>query len=200
MSSIMDALGDIARQTGNAFSQALKSTPDQEKPPTPNINVNVQPRQPDGVVALVCPNCNASIQSGGGGNSQHGFTFCPYCGAQLLVNDGSTTVTYKTVDETRIRELELEAERERLKAGRERFEAELEEKHRPGKIKLSIVLAIIGCAMILIGWIGDTVNDGSGSWMLLAIMGFLPFVVIMYLWLVPFLESSNDENNKHQDK
>ena len=84
------------------------------------------------VTPMTCPKCGGAIQPPLGQNQ----CFCVYCGTPLHIDDGSQTLIYRKVDETRIREAEID---ERLELAR----MELDEKRRPGRIKLTAFLAII---------------------------------------------------------
>lgn len=52
------------------------------------------------LMALNCSACGGNIQIEAGRKS----CFCPYCGTQLFMDDGSKVITYRTVDEARIQE------------------------------------------------------------------------------------------------
>ena len=170
--SIVDGLADAARQVGGAFGQAFRSGQSQVAASTPQIHVDMRGGKSGGLVAMTCPKCNASIQAPAGQNT----CYCTYCGSQLLLDDGSATVTYRTVDETKIRELEA-------KSALEMKRLEIEEKRRPGRIKATIVLAIIGALMLLGGYIlGDASGDSNSSWYMVASCGFLPLFAIVFIW------------------
>ena len=122
---------------------------------------------------LTCPKCGASVQQG-----DRKVSFCAYCGSQLLVDDGSAKVTYTTVDETRIRELEIEE-------ARERRQMELEEKRRPGRVRLSIVLGSAGFLMMIVGWFAAHASgDSSSPWYMVAMMGFCFLLAVVWIWLI----------------
>ena len=70
------------------------------------------------MTALTCSACGANIQIEAGKKS----CFCPCCGTQFSLDDGSKVITYRTVDEARMQEDETnrilklkEYEQERLK-------------------------------------------------------------------------------------
>ena len=95
---------------------------------------------PAGFAVTSCPKCGTNIQIPEGANT----SYCMYCGTQLIYNDGSATVTYRAVDEARIREAEIKRELELKRL-------ELQERRRPLKIAASIALAVIGLAMVIGG-------------------------------------------------
>ncbi len=63
------------------------------------------------IISAECPGCGAKVPI----DLDHKAMYCPYCRAPLYVDDESTTInvniTNKTVDEARIKELELEQKR-----------------------------------------------------------------------------------------
>lgn len=87
------------------------------------------------VISLKCPECNASL------SIEEGRTqcFCQYCGTKILLDDGSTTHTYRKIDEARLKEAEvrlreLEIEQEEKRANRKKSKL---------KIAATIFLGII---------------------------------------------------------
>ncbi|MBQ6991103.1 MAG: hypothetical protein IJN58_08600 [Clostridia bacterium] len=98
------------------------------------------------VISLKCPECNATLSIEG----DRKYCFCQYCGTKILIDDGSTTHTYRKVDEARIREADIQ-EKIRLRelmleekkfAARERIKAT--------KIKFSIILTVLGIGLIAV--------------------------------------------------
>lgn len=78
------------------------------------------------VISLKCPECNASL------SIEEGRTqcFCQYCGTKILLDDGSTTYTYRKIDEARLKEAEvrlkeLEMEQEEKRANRKKFKLKI---------------------------------------------------------------------------
>ena len=99
-----------------------------------------------------------------------------YCGMPLRVDDGSQTLIYRKVDETRIREAEID---ERIELAR----MELDERRRPGRIKLTAFLAVIGAAMMIIGvFLGHASNDENSPWYMVAMLGMFPPMSIPFIW------------------
>lgn len=103
--------------------------------------------------------------------------FCTFCGTQLIVDDGSRTVTFRTVDEARIREAEIEKELE-LK------QLEIEEARRPFRLKLMAVLAIIGLIMLVGGtFLSRMDGDPLSPWGTVALLGFFPLLAVPFVWM-----------------
>ena len=103
------------------------------------------------VVALFCPKCGGKINLPEGKNS----CYCGYCGSQLVVDDGSRTVTYRTVDEARIRESDNEIALEMKKL-------ELEEAKHARKMKALKALAIACAALIVLALIVSLFDKWAG--------------------------------------
>lgn len=171
--SVGRALGDAAREAGQVFAESLRqSEPQLERDDgAPEIHVDVQARPAGELKSLTCPKCDASIQAPAGTSA----CYCMYCGAQLYFDDGSTTVTYRTVDETRLREAEM-------KNALELKKIEIEEKRRPGKIKASIVLGAISIAMFVGGQLMRQAS-GDTNWGMLGLLGYFPLMGIIFVWM-----------------
>ena len=175
-SPIVGGFVDAAKQVGDAFGQAFK-----------NGQSGVDASAPQSsLIAMTCPKCGASIQQQEGRD----VAYCSYCGTKLLVDDGSAKVTYRTVDEARIRELEIEQERERRRT-------ELEEKRRPGRVKLSIVLGGTGFLMMLVGWFAAySSGDSDSPWYLVAIMGMLFLMIVPLIWLMAMSNAKGEDGER----
>lgn len=127
------------------------------------------------MISLKCPDCGAvlSIEEG------RKQCFCQFCGAKIVMDDGSTTNIYR--DEARIKEAEVN-EQIRLKE----LELELsdrQQKKQTLKIKIivSIVLAVIGGLFMLL----SDVNETAG------ILGFGCLVALLWVWVGGLI--SNDK-------
>ena len=120
------------------------------------------------LVSLKCPECNAALAIEEG--RKH--CFCQYCGTKILIDDGSTTHTYRKIDEARIKEAEVR-ERIRLKELSLEEQKQLsKEKKRRSKIKYTIILGIIGAIGLMCG-------DASE---MLGLIGFAAFLGIVVIW------------------
>ena len=139
-------------------------------------------------ISLKCPECGAELSV----EEDRKQCFCQYCGSKILIDDGSTSHVYRKVDEARIKEAEVR-ELLRLK------ELELEEKKQAAKaetrklrIKWSIILAIIGVALMMIGFIVMDVTDDPDSPIgILAIIGMFCLMGIAAIWM-----SASNDNKK----
>ena len=122
-----------------------------------------------GLEPITCPKCGGTIHI----PSHEKTCYCTYCGAQLFFDDGSRTITYRTVDEARIKEIALESLR-----------VELEEKRRPGRVKTMVILAVVGAVMMILGqFAGHASGDPDSPWYMLAILGMFPLLAVAFVWL-----------------
>lgn len=129
------------------------------------------------LVPLTCPKCGGSIQAPEGTNK----CFCTFCGTQLFIDDGSRTVTYRTVDEARIKEAEIEKELEFKKL-------EIEESRRPQRLKIVALLAIVGIGMVVIGsFAGRESGDSDSPWYMVSLIGYFPLLCSIFagVFLLP---------------
>ena len=168
----MSLLSEVIKSATKVV-ETLEDTEALRKMRMPN-NIGAKPSSTSTVVTpLSCPKCGGAIQVPTGQRQ----CYCFYCGTPLHIDDGSQTLVYRKVDETRIREAELNESLERARM-------KLEEKHRPGRIKLSIFLAILGAAMIIAGFfLGHASNDANSPWYVVAILGIWLPISIPYLWM-----------------
>ena len=131
------------------------------------------------MIALKCPACGADLSVDD--NLQQ--CFCQYCGTKIQVADCTTTHTYRTVDEARIKEAEV---REQIRLE----ELELEERkeaareRRKGlKIKATIILGILSAVFIVVGNIGrEVIEDPNSSIKNLSTIGVLCLIPIFFIW------------------
>lgn len=124
------------------------------------------------VISLKCPECNANISVEG----ERKYCFCQYCGTKIMFDDGSTTHTYRKVDEARIREADVKENiRLRELMLEERKLAE-KEKNKALKIKISIILGVIGIVLTGIGLMGGAATDSIG------VAGLAALAVLGCIW------------------
>lgn len=118
------------------------------------------------VISLTCPGCGANLSMEDGRKQ----CFCQYCGMKIMLDDES--ITYRTVDEARIKEAELQA---MLKLK----QMEVEEQKRNDrkaevktKVILTAILGLIGALTFIVGYSNESLSPliGIGS---LALMGTL---------------------------
>lgn len=132
------------------------------------------------MVSLKCPECNANISI----EKDRKQCFCQYCGTKIIVDDGSTMHTYRKVDEARIKEAEVE-EIIRLKELEIKERTQLsKERRKMFKIKITLILGIIGVIMMAIGFVGGELSGNPDSSIYgLGFVGFFCFIAICYIWM-----------------
>lgn len=113
------------------------------------------------LLALSCPKCGGEIQFSDGKDS----CFCPYCGAQVILDRGERIVVHRQVDEAKIRQLEIEKERFALEKARR------EEERRSRKLRNTAVLflAVLGLLMWLFSYFSNSYELFSFGLLALAI-------------------------------
>lgn len=87
------------------------------------------------VISLTCPGCGANLSMEDGRKQ----CFCQYCGMKIMLDDES--ITYRTVDEARIKEAEVRM-----------HEIDLWEKNLMIGLKITIPIIIVLILMIVIGF------------------------------------------------
>nr|WP_300870684.1 hypothetical protein [uncultured Acetatifactor sp.] len=128
------------------------------------------------IISVKCPECNASISI----EDNRKECFCQYCGTKIIIDDGSTMHTYRKIDEARIKEAEAHLKELEIKE-REQIS---KERRKMFKIKISLVLGIIGAIMMVIGFLGGEASGNSDSSIYgLAFVGLFCFLAISYIWM-----------------
>lgn len=172
--SVVEGLEDV---------EALKTMRASE---SSNANAAEPHRSHAAVMPLTCPKCGGAIHVPEGQRQ----CFCTYCGTPLQIDDGTKTLLYRKVDETRIREAEIDKELELARM-------QLEEKRRPGRIRASIILAIVGGAMMIGGFfLGDVSGDSNSPWYMVAMLGLFPLMGTAYVWI--FADGPNERTRRRK--
>lgn len=139
------------------------------------------------VISLKCPECGANISVEAGRKE----CFCTYCAAKIIIDDGSTTHTYRKVDEARIKEAEV-SEKIRLKEllleetrlAMEKEKEAKKERKRAFQLKCYFITIVVSLLMMLVGFFLDNVlNLGVGSGLLIIGLYALVFAVILIVGL-----------------
>ena len=125
------------------------------------------------IISLKCPECNASLSIED--DRQH--CFCKYCGTKIIIDDGSTTHTYRKVDEARIREADVKENIRRRELAIEEKKLEIKENMRRQKVKATIILGVIGLLCFFIASIGGILGLGP-----IGIVGFIVLAIIVKMW------------------
>ena len=102
------------------------------------------------LVPLTCPKCGGQISV----PNDVTKCFCSFCGTQIIIDDGSTTVHVHNYDEVEMKRLELEQARLEKE---EKRQAELAEYRKKWRILLIVYIAI----MFVMGYAAGQVKKGA---------------------------------------
>lgn len=140
-------------------------------------------------VSVKCPECGAAL------NIEEGREqiFCSYCGTKIMVHNDNEHI-YRHIDEAGIKQAETErivkmkqmelAEKKRLAS----------EKMTKTKIKISLILAVVGILMMSLGYLaGSATGDSDSGFYMISMIGFFPLMGAAYIWL--FSKDKEDEDD-----
>lgn len=127
-----------------------------------------------------CPNCNGELEVDVEGRD---FIFCQYCGSKILLQNENEHI-YHTIDEAKIKHAETEQLVELKKLEMAEKQRQADEKTKSIKIKVSIILAVVGILMMTIGYLaGDASGDSDSGLYMISMVGFFPLMGAAYIWL-----------------
>ena len=132
------------------------------------------------LISVKCPECGATLNIEEGREQ----AFCTYCGAKVLLHNENEYI-YRHIDDAEVKQAETDR-MVRMKQMElvEKKMAEAE-KTKALKIKIAIIVAIVGVLMMVIGIIGGSTSGDSGSGLgILAMMGFFLLLVAGLIVLV----------------
>lgn len=133
------------------------------------------------LISLKCPECGANLSV----ETELKHFFCQYCGAKIMLEDDSATYTYRKVDEARIKEAEVSEIIKLKELEIEERKRITEERHKSNKVKISIILGIIGAILIAIGYLGGENSGNPDSPLyIFALIGFFCISAILYIWIL----------------
>lgn len=135
------------------------------------------------VTPVVCPKCNESVPL----PPKEGSCYCVYCGTHIMVGDSGNSFTYKSVDETRIKEAEI---RERMQIRHHQREGRI----LKAKVVLSLIIGALAIIMSIVGMVVGRVKS-MGLWVMgrdLQELGQLLFLAILLLWLADVVRQLTD--------
>ena len=126
------------------------------------------------MITMKCPECGATMSLEQGRRE----CFCQYCGTKLFVDDGSTSYTYRKIDEARIREADIDKEIE-LKR--------LENMSMKMKFKMGsfLVVALIGVLFCLLSSVDYDFNDLGG-------VGAIILFALPIMWIIVWCSNKRD--------
>lgn len=126
-------------------------------------------------IDLTCPKCEATLSV----NPNRDFLFCEYCGAKILLND-ENTYTIRHVDEAKIKQAETEQIVRLKQLEIAERKAANRQKNLKLKIKLSLILAVVGALLMVVG----NLAGPESSLFNLSFAGYFPFLAIFWIWIL----------------
>lgn len=133
------------------------------------------------MVALKCPECGADLEVPEGPRK---IMYCAYCGAKIILQDDNEyTVNIHTTDDADVERAKTDqmVKEHQIELSKMR-EANRGRKLRL-KIKYTIILALIGSALLILGFIaGDASGDSDSSLYMLSILGEFTLFSIVFVW------------------
>lgn len=131
------------------------------------------------VVPLKCPGCGANLSVEEGRKQ----CFCQYCGTKIIIDDGSTTHTYRKVDEARMKEAEAEKLIRLKELEIEENKRVSQEKNKVMKIKASILLGIVGSILLVVGFAaGNATGNPESALYYISFIGLFALMTIGFIW------------------
>lgn len=116
------------------------------------------------VISLKCPDCGATFDL----DKEREVCFCSYCGHKILLDKEQQEITYRTIDEAKIKELEYTYKKEEI-------ERKLATKKKKTIYKTKLILFCIWVIAVIILWfLSNSTLD---------VAGFSPY----HLILIPVL-------------
>ena len=139
------------------------------------------------LISLKCPECSSNLQIEEGRDK----CFCQYCGAEITINDYSSSHIYRKVDEARIKEAEYKKEVrvKQAEIDKEVRLKELEVEARRTKSNLvRVVVKLIAFAILVIvaaifDVVGNTNQDLRGLANTAALILVMVPIVLIFLFL-----------------
>ena len=128
------------------------------------------------LISLKCPECSSNLQIEEGRDK----CFCQYCGAEITINDYSSSHIYRKVDEARIKEAEYKKE-VRLK------ELEVEARRTKSNIVRVVVKLIAFAILVIVAAIFDVVGNTNQDLRGLANTAALILVMVPIVLIFLFL-------------
>ena len=125
------------------------------------------------IMSVKCPECNATLSI----EDDRKRCFCQYCGTKIIIDDGSTTHTYRKIDEARIREADVKENIRLRELAIEEKKLEAKENTNKQKVKATIILGVVGMLCFFIASIGGIYGLGP-----IGIIGFIVFAIIAKMW------------------
>lgn len=103
------------------------------------------------LISLKCPECKADLNIEEGRKT----CYCQYCGTKILIDDNSSTYTYRKIDEARIKEAEVDKaiRLKELEIEQMKLQNDATANHKSKKIMMTIgVSSFIVAILSLLLW------------------------------------------------
>lgn len=126
------------------------------------------------MITMKCPECGATMSLEQGRRE----CFCQYCGTKLFVDDGSTSYTYRKIDEARIKEADIDKEIELKRLENESIKMKF-------KIGSFLAVALIGILFSVLPSIDYGFHDVAG-------VGYIILLALPIMWIVVWRSQKND--------
>lgn len=141
------------------------------------------------VVSLTCPGCGANLSIEDGRKQ----CFCQYCGMKIMLDDES--ITYRTVDEARIKEAEVQAMLKMKEMEQKNKQIELYNQSIKYRVIASIIIGIIFCVTAVIGFSVESLKG-----MLFITLMTMPAIMMVWVIANPTIFESDETNNEKTKK
>lgn len=131
------------------------------------------------LIELKCNNCGANLKV----NSELNEVYCNYCGNKMLIDDEATTI--ERVENAKIKSRKSKHEQDMIeKIDKYEFEKKIKDEKLRKKIKISIILGVIGLVLITIGIAAIEISgDDDNSFGMFALLGIFPLMSIFFVWI-----------------
>ncbi len=140
------------------------------------------------MIPVKCPQCDADLEAEEGRRT----FFCQYCGAKVIIQNDNEHI-YHTIDDAALERAETDHMVKKYQIEMARKRSANKEKKLKMKIKFTVILAVLGVLMLMIGFIGGSKapeNSDSGFY-ILAWLGLMALIGIFSIW-VPHEEKDTD--------
>lgn len=131
-------------------------------------------------ISVKCPECGATLEI----EEERKQIFCSYCGTKIMIQNDNEHI-YRHVDEAKVKQAEADKIIKLKQLEMEEKKQDAKERKIKLKIKFSIILAVIGFVLYLLG---EFINMLTGN-DIICWFGLLAFLGIACIWIA-------DDKNK----
>lgn len=120
------------------------------------------------LISIKCPECGAMLEI----ESNRQQAFCTYCGAKVILHNENEHV-FRHIDEAGIKQAETDRMVQLKHMEMAERQMQIDEKDKKFRIKLAMILGVIGAFMSILGvFLGSASGDGDSPFYYVAIFGF----------------------------